>query len=498
MNDLRKTSGPVGYAWLRDQFDAPSFLGAREARVAGVNALERLPEGGLLVPARMAPEPTVLSHILFALKHEDISMYLLALSLKRVGAHELETSFRQTPNGVYIRTACCLWEMFTGANLNTAGAAITAPYQDVFDRDRYFVGVSRRNAKWRVDFNGLGELDFCPIVRKTHGIQAMLNEVILEQAREFANNTESEMLDRALGWAYLSETEGSFAIEGEVPSHDKARAFTKLLRHASDPKELTEDLLCELQRMSITNEFDKAWEFRSEQNRLQKGVGSVGVRYVPPRPEIVVPLMSGLMALANKRPHGLDPLVHAAIVSFGFVYIHPFMDGNGRLSRFLIHHCLGQSQALPKALVLPVSVAMKRYEKAYLETLISFSKPARDLCHVTWAGDSNYAFDWMPGADESFQFMDLTSSAEFTLRMAKVALQEDLLGETQWLSDFDAVYEQIKARFDIRDDDLSNLVAAALKNDGRVSKNNRKKYLYRVADETLDAIEAICTSRVKL
>ncbi len=204
------------------------------------------------------------------------------------------------------------------------------------------------------------------------------------------------------------------------------------------------------------------------------------------------------MALANKRPHGLDPLVHAAIVSFGFVYIHPFMDGNGHLSRFLIHHCLGQSQALPKALVLPVSVAMKRHERAYLETLISFSKPACDLCHVTWAGDSNYAVDWLPGADESFQFMDLTSSAEFTLRMAKLALQEDLFGETQWLRDFDAVYEQIKARFDIRDDDLSHLVVAALKNDGRVSKNNRKKYLHRVADETLDAIEAICMDRVKL
>jgi len=35
-------------------------------------------------------------------------------------------------------------------------------------------------------------------------------------------------------------------------------------------------------------------------------------------------------------------LVRAAVVSFAFVFIHPFMNGNGRLSRFLIHHCLGQ------------------------------------------------------------------------------------------------------------------------------------------------------------
>ena len=92
--------------------------------------------------------------------------------------------------------------------------------------------------------------------------------------------------------------------------------------------------------------------------------------------------------------------------------------------------------------------------------------------------------------------MDLTANAEFSLRMAKAALQEDLLGETKWLSDFDGVYEQVKACFDIRDEDLSHLVAAALKNGGMVSKNNRKKYLYRVAGETLDAIETICVSRM--
>ncbi|MDR7149819.1 hypothetical protein J2W49_001774 [Hydrogenophaga palleronii] len=496
MTDLRKITGPVGYAWLRDHLNVPSFLGAREARMAGVNALERLPEGGLLVPARMAPPATILDHVLFALKHEQINLHLLALALKRVPSSDMEASFAATPNGVYIRTACCLWEMVTGKSLATNGATITAPYQEVFDPVQFFVGESRKSAKWRVDFNGLGDISFCPIVRKTPGIQQLLAEDVLKQARAFAENTNTEMLDRALGWAYMSETEGSFAIEGEVPTQDKARAFTQLLQHASDPKALTEELLCELQRMSITNPFDKAWEFRSEQNRLQKGVGAAGVRYVPPRPEMVVPLMTPLMALANRPPKGLDPLVHAAIISFGFVYIHPFMDGNGRLSRFLVHHCLGQSNALPTAFVLPVSVALRRHEDAYLEALHAFSKPARELCHVTWGGDANYAFDWLPEADEAFRFMDLTACVEFTMRMAQVALQKDLLGEAQWLGDFDLVYAQIKARFDIRDNDLSHLVAAAFHNGGVVSKNIRKKYIHRVPVETLDAIEARCLNRM--
>jgi len=68
---------------------------------------------------------------------------------------------------------------------------------------------------------------------------------------------------------------------------------------------------------------------------------------------------------------------------------------------------------------------------------------------------------------------------------------------TQWLSDFDFVYDQIKPNYDIRDGDLSHLVAAALHNGGAVSKNNRKKYIERVPTETLDAIEALCLSLVE-
>ncbi|NJK44199.1 MAG: hypothetical protein HC933_07835 [Pleurocapsa sp. SU_196_0] len=43
--------------------------------------------------------------------------------------------------------------------------------------------------------------------------------------------------------------------------------------------------------------------------------------------------MDGLMWLANQPPATLDPLVHAGVVSFAFVFIHPFGDGNGRVGR---------------------------------------------------------------------------------------------------------------------------------------------------------------------
>ena len=64
------------------------------------------------------------------------------------------------------------------------------------------------------------------------------------------------------------------------------------------------------------------------------------------------------MALANHRPAGVDAVVLASLVSFGFVFAHPFMDGNGRLSRYLWHKVACSDPRLSNGLVLPVSITM--------------------------------------------------------------------------------------------------------------------------------------------
>jgi Fic family protein len=45
--------------------------------------------------------------------------------------------------------------------------------------------------------------------------------------------------------------------------------------------------------------------------------------------------MDDLTTFANDAPRVMDPLIAASVASFGFVFIHPFLDGNGRLSRFI-------------------------------------------------------------------------------------------------------------------------------------------------------------------
>lgn len=481
----------AGYAWIQNAVQAPDFLGTRRARLAPVSRIEPLADGALLVPHKLAPEPSLLHHALFALKHEGVRLGLLACALRRLPPAELVAWVRATPNSVYGRKLGYLWEQFHQQRLpglDTPGVA--SAYAPLFDQTQYFVGPPRRDARWRIEFNGLGGLDFCPVVRKTPALQALIERDILGRARAFAESVGPALLERALNWAYLSETEGSFAIEGEAPTQGKAARFAALLRHAHEQRPLTEAWLVALQNATISNPFDQATQFRTEQNRLQRDVpGAAGVTYVPPAPELAAALMDSLMRLANQRPPGLDALVHAAVVSFAFVLIHPFMDGNGRLSRFLIHHCLGQSGALPPQFLLPISVAMKKHEADYLAALTAFSRPARELCRVTWAGDEHYAYDWVPEADTWFRTMDLTEAVTFTLAMAETSLDTHMRQEVEFLVLFDRVQQHINERHDLRGSDLATLIVTIFQNGGTLSNNRRKRYEGRVQPQVLDAVE---------
>jgi hypothetical protein len=467
----------IGYAWIQNAVDAPDFLGPQRARLAPVSRIERLDDGATLVPYKLAPGPTLLQQALFALKHEGVRLDLLVSALRRIPPAELVAWVQATPNSIFGRKLGHLWEAWHQQRLPGLGdPGVGSAYAPLFDPAHYFVGPAQRDARWRIEFNGLGDLHFCPVVRKTPALMALINKDILGQAQAFAES--------------VGESEGSFAIEGEAPTADKAALFAALLRRAHEQRPLTEEWLVELQNAAISNPFDKAVQFRTEQNRLQRDVpGAAGVTYVPPEPALAVALMNGLMRVANQRAAELDPLVHAAVVSFAFVFIHPFMDGNGRLSRYLIHHCLGQSGRLPPQFLLPISVAMKKHEADYLQALTSFSKPARELCQVTWGGEDHYSYEWAPEADTWFRYMDLSEAATFTLAMAEASLDTHMRQEVAFLGLFDRVKRHINERHDLRGSDLANLIVTIFQNGGTLSNNRRKRYTERVQAHVLDAVE---------
>lgn len=61
-------------------------------------------------------------------------------------------------------------------------------------------------------------------------------------------------------------------------------------------------------------------------------------RHAPPKKEAVRDCMPALFELIS---HESEPSVRAVLGHFVFVYVHPYMDGNGRIGRFLMNVMLG-------------------------------------------------------------------------------------------------------------------------------------------------------------
>lgn len=65
-----------------------------------------------------------------------------------------------------------------------------------------------------------------------------------------------------------------------------------------------------------------------------------GSRFIPPLPVEIYPLLRQFFGWYEKNKRNLHPVELAALVHLKFVTIHPFSDGNGRLSRLMMNFVL--------------------------------------------------------------------------------------------------------------------------------------------------------------
>jgi hypothetical protein len=473
----------IGYEFLASKLNSGAFEVARPAKVGPVTRVTEQ-ASVLLVPSAVAPPgEDPLQHLFFALKHEGMNMQAAILALKKIPGPAVAEAFRAAPSSRYARLAGYLWEIANGRVLEDLPAA-TGAYEKLFDDALYLTDRPRRDTRWRVDFNGIGTPQYCMTVRRSPAIEQLLAADILGQVADFVACVDPGVLDRAVQWAYLSETDSSYAIERERPSASKAEAFARLLSKARDPEVISESYLVALQNLAVTNPRDQAASFRAEQNRLRNDLrGAMGVTYLPPPPEQLDVAMDAVMALCNDRESQVDALVRGSLASFAFVFAHPFMDGNGRLSRFLFHKVACSDARLANGLVLPVSIAMKRHEARYLGALQSFSRPARALWDVTFVSDDTI-YQHFRGEPEIYRYWDATACVEFGLEMAGEALQHDLRQEMAFLQRYDMVYRAIDGAVDMNNNDLV-LMARSITQNGALSHNRYKQLIAKGHGEDL-------------
>ena len=94
-----------------------------------------------------------------------------------------------------------------------------------------------------------------------------------------------------------------------------------------------------------------------------------GAEFVPPPPDAVDGLLKELCAAIHDE--SLSPLVQAALVHAQFETIHPFLDGNGRTGRALVHVILRRRGIAPRFLP-PISVIFAGAKDRYIDGLTKF------------------------------------------------------------------------------------------------------------------------------
>jgi hypothetical protein len=483
---------PLGYAKLYELVGRKLPPPRCPAQIASSVNKRLDTEDRVLFPRGVAIEDSLAGHVEFALRHESMNLPLLGAALEQVTQDEMRERLKASPNGEYVRRMAYLWEWLSGRELD-AGVRPSAAYVPLLEPEKYLVVENpQRHSNLRIFENQLGNREFSPTVRRTQQTQGgkqLLESLVRELQNSLQGERGSDLYQRAVRYIYLSETRSSFEIEKEVPASSKEQAFVKLLAKVGEEQELNEDFLIELQNLAVRNEFSREFTFRAQQNWLDRDASAID--YFPPAPEHVRPLMEGIMSFANDKAHHVDPIAKAALVSFGFVYIHPFMDGNGRLHRFLLHHVLASSGLVPNGLVMPISAVLSKNLDRYVATLTSFSKPVTKLWEYR-REDERPTVVSQPGRTP-YAYWDATLEVELTSWALTQAVRVEVPKEVEFLSNLDQARELINAEMDMPSKDITLLARFALQNGGKLS-NNRRKQFSNLPNEKLDRIEAIISA----
>jgi len=166
----------------------------------------------------------------------------------------------------------------------------------------------------------------------------------------------------------------------DVTSHEvlnNVEATSWAVENLGSGRPITVDDLCAVHRRLLagTSRDEHAGRIRTEQNWIGgSSYNPCGAAFVPPPPDHAEGLLEDLCA-------DLPPTVQAAIAHAQFETIHPFVDGNGRTGRALIHIIL-RRRGLACHVLPPVSLVLATWATDYVEALTgtrhrgSWSSPA--------------------------------------------------------------------------------------------------------------------------
>jgi len=488
----RSTERLAGYAALIERYDLDVIPNWHRSLVT-TSGIRRIDSSEGIVeevyPSKYWPGDTLGNHLEFALKYDGTNLAILASLFREASEEDFLQYVHSRPTGKYARRLWYLYEFLTGKMLPLDDLK-QGNYIDLLEPDEYFtVSPARQIRRQRINDNLLGNSRFCPIVRRTETLRSFETADLAGRCRRAVAGYSPELLRRALGYLYTKETKSSFEIENIKPTSTRTERFVALLQLAEQEDFCEKPRLIELQNRIVDQRF-RDYDYRTCQNYVGETIAwqKERIHFICPKPEDLADMMEGLIT-AHKRMGASDvsPVVHAAVISYGFVFLHPFQDGNGRIHRFLIHNILARRGFTPKGVMFPVSASMLKNPDVYDASLEAFSRHIMAL--VEYSLDEEGRMTVHNDTARWYRYIDMTPQVEALFKFIDQTIEVELTQELAFLANYDETKKAIQKIVDMPDRLIDLFIRFCLQNNGRLSAQKRKSHFDFLSDEEITHME---------
>ncbi len=455
-----------------------------------IKGSHREENGWTIFDKRYWPGDRITDHLGFALRHENLDLLILKRVFDAIEPDEITAFVKEAPTGAITRRIWFFYETLTGKTLPIDDAQqVTAVH--ALNPKAFYTSKPQLSKRHRVRDNLLGSRAYCPIIRRTPALESFLERGLAEKAAETVGHTSSQLIARAASFMLLADSRASFEIEGERPPRNRLERWGRAVLQAGK-NALTLDELNRLISVLIEDtRFSQAGirpdgvflgERDHDGNPLPEFIGA--------RQDDLPDLLGGMLASNDQmRKDGIDPVLQATATAFGFVYIHPYQDGNGRLHRCLIHHVLAERKFTPAGMVFPVSSVMLDRIDDYGETLRGHSGPL--MPYIDWHPTPDRNVEVTNDTADLYRYFDCTAEAEFLYSCVARTVEHDLPKEIDYLRRHDEAQRRIMETVEMPDRLAQDLIMFIGQNKGRLPKKRREKEFAALSDEETARIEAI-------
>lgn len=482
----------IGYRWLAENHGIEPVQAFRIDSQIG-RSRSTLREHGLTheqYVAAIRPEESVAGHLSFALRHEGVHLEFLSRLFSVIDPAELVMWIVTEPTGQYARRACFLYEWLTGQPLDFPGV-MAGNYVNALDPEEYLTASEPvNNPRWRVRDNLPGVRDFCPMIHRTPQVRAAEAYDCAQGLMQLEQDFGVDLLMRSAVWLTVKESRASFTIEREEQNADRVQRFAAVMerRCGTWAAPLLPVHLTELQTEILGPRATRYGMRLSPVFVGENGFYSPVVHYIAPHWDDTPAMLDGLQAFDHKT-RGMSPIVRAAAISFGFVYIHPLVDGNGRISRFLVNDVLRRDGAVPAPFILPVSatiISTANTRRSYDQVLEAFSKPLMSAYGAAYRFGSrqigadgvefNLEFDRYADANPAWRYPDLTAHAEYLGEVVRATIELEMRTEAGLLRSLRRAREAVKNVLEGPDSDIDRIIRSVRDNGGVISGKLRSEF----------------------